>query len=110
MRFQEDGNKLMLLPLYKKGEKSCFSNYRPISLLNITSKICEKVVFKHVFNFIHDNNLIMLLQSGFIPKYSTVNQLVYLYDTFCKALDHIKMFGLYFVINPKLSTVFGMKD
>jgi hypothetical protein len=30
-------------PLYKKGEKSCISNNRPISLLTAFSKIFEKV-------------------------------------------------------------------
>ena len=31
--------------------------------------------------------IMISLQSGFIPGDSTVNQLTFLYDTFCKALD-----------------------
>ena len=50
----------------------------------------EKVVFKHVYNYIKDNNLISPHQSGFKPGDSTVNQLSYLYHIFCEALDKKK--------------------
>ena len=50
----------------------------------------EKIVHKHVFNFCRDNSILTALQSGFVPGDSTVNQLVDLYNTFCKALDEGK--------------------
>ena len=59
-------------------------------MLNVCSKVCEKLIFKHLFNFCRDNDTISKHQSGFIPGDSTVHQLVYLYDTFCKALDNKK--------------------
>lgn len=74
-------------PIYKKGDKSIVSNYRPISLLNSESKLFERLVFKYLYNHLRDNNLLSSLQSGFIPGDSTVNQLTFLYDTFCQALD-----------------------
>ena len=40
-----------------------------------------------MYNHFHDNDVLTPLQSGFIPGDSTVNQLTFLYDTFCKALD-----------------------
>ena len=45
---------------------------------------------KHVFNFLRANSVLTNLQSGFIPADSTVNQLVDIYNTFCKALDEGK--------------------
>ena len=54
------------------------------------SKVCEKVVFKHVYNYVRDNLLISIHQSGFTVGDSTIHQLLYLYDTFCKALDEKK--------------------
>ena len=42
---------------------------------------------KYVFNFLNDHHVITTLQSGFVPGDSTVNQLVDIYNTFCRALD-----------------------
>ena len=90
-----------VIPLHKKDEKSNFANYRPISLLNITSKLCEKLVFKEVFNYLRDNDLITMHQSGFMPGDSTVHQLTYLYDLFCKALNDKKDVRLVFCDQSK---------
>ena len=49
-----------------------------------------RLVFKYPFNHLRDNNLLSSLQSGFIPGDSTVNQLIFLYNTFCQALDSSK--------------------
>lgn len=76
--------------VYKKGDPQDISNYRPISLLSTLSKVMEKIIHKHVFNFFLDNNTITSLQSGFVAKDSTVNQLTSIYHTFCQALDEGK--------------------
>ena len=77
-------------PIYKKNDPSDVSNYRPISLLSSICKVLEKIIHKHVFNFFRDHKIITSLQSGFVPGDSTVNQLVDIYNTFCKALDEGK--------------------
>ena len=74
-------------PVSKGGESSSISNYRPISLLSNLDKSMERIVFKHLYNHFLANEILTPLQSGFIPGDSTVNQLTFLYDTFCKALD-----------------------
>ena len=74
-------------PVSKGGDVSSLSNNRPISLLSNIDKTFERIVFKHLYNHFHDNDILTPLQSGFIPGDSTVNQLTFLYDTFCKALD-----------------------
>ena len=73
--------------VFKKGDPAIVSNYRPISLLSNIDKVLERLVFKHVYNFLLDNNFLTSFQSGFIPGDSTVNQLTFIYNTFCKALD-----------------------
>ena len=47
----------------------------------------KEIVHKNLFNFTRDHEILTSLQSGFIPGDSTVNQLVDIYNTFCKALD-----------------------
>ena len=44
-------------------------------------------MFKYLFNHLRDNNLLSSLQSGFIPGDSTINQLTFLFNIFCQALD-----------------------
>lgn len=77
-------------PVFKKDDSSLVTNYRPISLLNTIGKVMEKIVHKHLFNFLRDHNVITSLQSGFVPGDSTINQLVDIYNTFCNALDQGK--------------------
>ena len=79
-----------VMPLFKKGDSSKLNNYRPVSLLSCTSKILECIVFKTVFNYLRDNNILTSHQSGFQPGDSTVNQLAYLYHVFSHALDRKK--------------------
>ena len=73
-------------PIHKKDDPSLVSNYRPISLLNSEDKVFERLIFKHLYNNLRDNNVLSSLQSGFIQG-DTLNQLTYLYNTFCQALD-----------------------
>ena len=74
-------------PVPKGGDPSELSNYRPISLLSNLEKCLERAVFKYLYNHFRDNNILTSFQSGFIPGDSTVNQLSYLYNTFCQAID-----------------------
>jgi hypothetical protein len=74
--------------VFKKGDPSFPNNYRPISLLNIIEKVFERIIFKSIFNFYRETGFFTPFQSGFLPGDSTVNQLTFLYNSFCKALDN----------------------
>ena len=76
--------------VYKKGDPSLVSNYRPISLLSNLNKVLERIVFKYVFNYLRDIDFLSPFQSGFVPGDSTINQLIYLYNEFCRSLDEGK--------------------
>ena len=79
-----------IIPVFKKGDKSETSNYRPISLLSCIGKVFERCVFKYLHNYIITNILITSYQSGFTPKDSAVNQLINICNTFAKAVDEGK--------------------
>ena len=96
--------------LSKKGDQSEVSNYRPISLLSTIGKAMEKLVHKYVFNFFLEHQVITTLQSGFTAGDSTVNQLLDIYNTFCRALDEGKeVRAVFFSILVKPSTGSGIK-
>lgn len=65
-----------VMPLFKKGDTSAISNYRPISLLSAVGKLFERILLKEVFDNLISNNLLYKFQSGFIPGHSTVHQLI----------------------------------
>ena len=89
-KFPREWKKAHVLPLHKKKERNILDNYRPVSLLSCISKILERAVFKHVFNYFRENFLISVYQSGLTPGDSTVNQLVQIYHMLCDALDKKK--------------------
>ena len=66
-----------VVPIFKKGNSQLKVNYRPVSLLPCLSKICEKVVFVRLYNFLLEIGYLYKLQSGFRPGDSTDNQLLY---------------------------------
>ena len=57
-----------VISIFKKGDSSLRSNYRPIFLISCTVKVMERVVYKHVYNHVHSNKLIYEYQSGFLPN------------------------------------------
>ena len=85
--FPETWKYAVLSAIYKKGDVSSVSNYRPISLLSCLEKVAERAVFKHLYNHLHENSILTPLQSGFMSGESPTNQLTYLYYTFSHALD-----------------------
>ena len=60
-----------------KNDKQLIKNYKPVSLLPVCSKIFEKIVFKALFKYLDDKNLLNGNRSGFCPDSTCVHQLYY---------------------------------
>ena len=43
-----------VLPLYKNDDSYVFNNYRPVSLLNVLSKVFEKVMYNRLIEFLEN--------------------------------------------------------
>ena len=61
----------LITPVFKKGSKEVMSNYRPISVLNVFSKILEKVMYKRLMGYIESTHLLSDRQFGFRKGHST---------------------------------------
>ena len=85
--FPLEWKKANLVPVYKKGDKQCLKNYRPVSLLPICGKIFEKLILNEMFKFFNENHLISPTQSGFKPGDSCINQLISITHEIYEALD-----------------------
>ena len=95
-----------IIPIFKKDDPTEMSNYRPIAILPLLSKIFEKVIYNRLLNFIRKNNIISMKQFGFQNKISTCDATVslceYIYNSlnnrnhcanvlidYCKAFDTV---------------------
>ena len=78
-------------PLFKNGDSSLFSNYRPISLLPSFSKIYEYVIFHQLLNYMNTNNLFCVQQYGFRPGHSTELAALKITDNLIKQMDKMNI-------------------
>ena len=52
-------------PIYKSGDHADIDNYRPISVLNILSKVVERIAYNQLYDYLESNDLLNQNQYGF---------------------------------------------
>ena len=77
-----------VVPIYKNGDKMSFSNYRPISVLPLFSKILERIMYNRILNFINKHNILYKYQFGFRKNHSTNMALIILIDKILSAINN----------------------
>ena len=65
-----------IVPIFKKGNKSCPANYRPVSLTSHLIKLFEKILRAKIVTYIEDNNILTNQQHGFRRYRSCLTQLL----------------------------------
>ena len=65
-----------IAPIYKEGHSDIRSNYRPISVLPVISKLFEKLVNDQYYNFLVSNHLMYSHQSSFRRLHSVLTCLL----------------------------------
>ena len=80
-----------IIPIHKKDDKLDKSNYRPVSLLPIISKVYEKLILDQIASFF--NSKFSSLLGGFRKKYSTQHSLFNLLQNWQKYLDKSEIIG-----------------
>lgn len=76
-----------ILPIYKTGDKERVENYRPISILNVISKIFERVVLNRLLLHLGESNSICDEQHGFQKGKSTITAIVSLVERLIDMID-----------------------
>ena len=90
--FPEKMQSAKVIPLFKKGCPMTASNYRPISLLSIFSKITEKLMHKRLYIFLEIHKILYDLQFGFRASHSVNHALISMTESIKNSLDN-KKFG-----------------
>ena len=86
-KFPDDWKKAKVTPIFKSGDKSNVSNYRPISVLPIISKIIERTVHNQLYAYLCSRNILSDSQSGFRPSHSTTTTLLEVQDYILNNMD-----------------------
>ena len=95
-----------VVPLFKAGDRSVFSNYRPISLLSQFSKILEKLFNKRLDKFIDKFQLLNNCQYGFRSQMSTSHALMDLVEEITSSIDANKIsIGVFIDLKKAFDTV-----
>ena len=71
----------------KDGDRDYLSNSRPIFLLPIISKVCERAAHLQLVRFLQDHSIIHPLQSGNRKSHSTETGLLHFSDEILKNMD-----------------------
>ena len=74
-------------PIFKKGQKSNPSNYRPVSLTSIPGKIMEGLIKVQLMEFLDRESLLSESQHGFRSRRSCQTNLLEYTDKLLKMLD-----------------------
>ena len=83
--------------IFKSGDQSNASNYRPIMILPTISKVLEKAVHSQVYRYLIDNKILTPRQFGFRPKLSTEIALAHFTDTILTNMDKGLVTGAVFL-------------
>ena len=95
-----------VIPLFKSGDHMTFSNYRPVSVLPLFTKILENLMYTRLLSFISKYRLLYSNQFGFRRGHSPDLALICLVDKISNALENGEyVLGLFLDFSKALDTV-----
>lgn len=96
----------VVTPVYKSGNKTLISNYRPISLINNFAKVFEKCLKERLANFLKTNGVLHKNQYGFIEGMGTADAMHEVIKEITNNLDkNKKCIGVFLDLAKAFDTV-----
>jgi hypothetical protein len=80
-------------PLYKQGPTAEFSNYRPVSLLVTFSKVIEKLIYKRLYSYLLEQDILVKEQFGFREGESTDSAIFSFLNSILLSLENKLLVG-----------------
>ena len=79
--------KSRVMAILKEGDKCNLSNYRPISVLPVFSKVFEKVAYAQLYDYLENNSILHKQQYGIRAKKSTTQATLHFLQYLYKQID-----------------------
>ena len=83
------------MPVFKKGDCSLLINYPPICLPSIFDKLLEKLMYRRLYNFLTENNILYEYHFGFRKNHSTTLALIDVVDIYSSLDNSETVVGIY---------------
>ena len=95
--FPDSWKTARVAPIFKNGERDGRSNYRPISILPVLSRLFEKLVYDQLYNHLDKNKLLYTFQSGFRTLHSIATCLLKSTNDWYVNIDNSKVNAVLFI-------------
>jgi hypothetical protein len=82
-----DWKRANVVPIFKGGDRSVPSNYRPISLTSVCCKVMERLIETRIRAYLESNDLLNSTQHGFRKGHSCTSQLCTFHYDVAGAID-----------------------
>ena len=87
----------VVVPIFKSADPHSVSNYRPISILPVMSKVIEKLVAEQLISHLNSSQLLHPMQHGFRAHHSTETATVYFVERVKTLMDKGGVVGAIFL-------------
>ena len=84
-------------PIFKKGNKMCTNNYRPVSLTCVLCKVMESFIRSRIQNHMENLKLYASCQHGFRQGKSCITQLLDVFNDFSNFTDESRPFDVIYL-------------
>jgi len=91
-----DCKRAVVLPIHKGGDRSLFTNYRPVSLTSMVCKEMEHVIASYLRHVWDKNDWLYEDQHGFSPGYSCEIQVITVCQNIVDSMDKSRQDRRYF--------------
>ena len=88
-QFPQEWKEANVTPVPKNGDNELVTNYCPVSILPVASKVFETLIHRQLYHYLDSNNLLSSAQFGFRPSGCFVKSV----DDWKMALDKNELVG-----------------
>lgn len=95
-----------IIPVFKGGDSSQLSNYRPISILPAIGKVIERLVYNRLLEHVEINNILSASQYGFRKKLSPQSAILSMLNQIINSIDNGEyVIGIFLDLKKAFDTI-----